>query len=97
MIIAVSAERARTRWALDQLHKMGELQKHKWLIIVGNDPFIPPDPEDIDAKIVVVGASACYYAKSYRRLPEDKCIFIEGEPPIPVPKWVPSYRNLSIH
>lgn len=91
------AERARTRWALDQLHKLGELEKHNWLVIVGTDPYIPPDPEDMDVKIVLVGASACFYGRSYRRLPPDKCIFIEGDPPIPVPKWVPSYANIHIH
>ena len=91
------AERVRTRWALDQLHKLGELQKHKWLVIVGSDPFIPPDPELIDGKIVIVGSRACFYARSYRRLPKAKCIFVEGDPPLPVPDWVPSYANLSIH
>lgn len=76
---------------------MGELQKKKWLVIVGNDPYLPLDPEEMDRTIVVVGSAACYCARSYRRLSEEKCSFIEGEPPIPVPKWVPRYRNLSIH
>lgn len=91
------AERARTRWALDQLHKLGKLQKHNWLVIVGRDPYLPPDPEEFDGKIVIVGSAACYYARSYRRLPKDKVIWVEGEPPIPVPEWVPSYANLHIH
>lgn len=91
------AERCRTRWALDQLHKLGKLADHDWLVIVGRDPYLPPAPEEFDGKIVIVGSAACYYARSYRRLPKDKVIWVEGEPPIPVPDWVPSYANVHIH
>lgn len=85
--------RVRTRWALDQLNKLGKLQRQRWTIIIGVDPYLP-DPETVEGKIVVVGDCACFFARSFRRLPSEKCLFIEGCPPIPVPKWVPRYYNV---
>jgi len=84
--------RARTRWALDQLNKLGHLQDEHWTVIIGVDPYLP-DPEKVEGKIVIVGDCACFFARSFRRLSSEKCIFIEGCPPIPVPKWVPHYYN----
>jgi uncharacterized protein (DUF362 family) len=83
---------SRTRWSLDQLKKLNLLDKNKWTVIVGIDPFIP-EPDKIEGRIVVVGECACFWAKSLRRLPSDKCLFIQGCPPIPVPSWVPHYVN----
>jgi hypothetical protein len=83
--------KCRARWSLDQLNKHGKLtEDNKTTIIIGVDPFIP-DPDTIEGKIVVVGDCACYFARALQRLPKDKCIFVRGCPPIPVPEWVPSY------
>lgn len=82
--------KARTRWSLDQLAKQGKLGDEKTTVIVGVDPFIP-DPEKIEGKLVVVGDCAGYFGRSLQRLDKDKCIFVRGCPPIPVPEWVQSY------
>jgi hypothetical protein len=74
------------------LHKLGLLEKDDWTVIVGIDPFIP-DPDEIKGRIVVVGECACFWGKSLRRLPKEKCTFVQGCPPIPVPGWVPHYVN----
>jgi uncharacterized protein (DUF362 family) len=87
--------KARTRWCLDQLHKLGKLNE-KLTVIVGIDPFIP-DPAEIEGRIVIVGECACFDAKSLRRLPPEKCMFIQGCPPVPVPAWVPHYLNRHKH
>jgi len=85
--------RSRTRWSLEQLDKLGKLDGEKLTVILGVDPYLP-DPDEVEGKIIIVGDCACYFARSFLRLTSDKCLFVRGCPPIPVPKWVPSYHNV---
>jgi len=73
--------RSRTRWSLEQLDKLGKLDGEKLTVILGVDPYLP-DPDEVEV------------ARSFLRLTSDKCLFVRGCPPIPVPKWVPSYHNV---
>jgi len=84
--------RARTRWALDAKHDLGDFKGEHTTVIVGFDPYIP-NPDEINGKIYVVGDCACFYGKSLLKADSGKVVFVRGCPPIPVPDMVNKYGD----